>query len=345
MNISEFIIVEAVNQCDPKNRASSHFLLVDNQIRSVIPKRVTYKSHDPTDRIEHNIEYDRSIYFIPDSKRMQYDGYNGFEDVDDESNGATPREEIIDSDEPSSSDEAAMINEVADDCVKYLIFTMGSRSCMPHEIGFKRMTNVEFSKIVDPGPTLKERILKREQEKLQQSNEPQSEIDWDNFDEVKHKFDKIDAVIEMAGQIVGMCLSPDHRYLYVNCRSWPLEIQISDPTLPPPTATQVDMYVIDLLTLQIVGKMLSKLNDYTVNAANHLLYPMNTDNHIMYPGVNDLYVAFGAENKQVYLWDRWYGNCVAKFHENGLVSSVAFNPADPGMFITTTEQGGISVVN
>jgi len=44
-------------------------------------------------------------------------------------------------------------------------------------------------------------------------------------------------------------LSPDHRYLYVNCRPWPAEAVISDPLEPPPIAQEIDIHIIDLMTL------------------------------------------------------------------------------------------------
>jgi hypothetical protein len=43
------------------------------------------------------------------------------------------------------------------------------------------------------------------------------------------------------------------RYLYVNNRAWPLKYTISDPLEPPPIAEQVEVHVIDLVTLTDLG--------------------------------------------------------------------------------------------
>ena len=45
----------------------------------------------------------------------------------------------------------------------------------------------------------------------------------------------------------------------------------------------------------------------------------------------------GAEDKNGYLWDRHYGVCLAKFPHVDVVNSVAFNPCDPEMLITTSD--------
>lgn len=59
----------------------------------------------------------------------------------------------------------------------------------------------------------------------------------------------MDKIIDLHGHIIGMALSPDHRYLYVNSRPWPEGYKISDPLEPPPIAQEIDLHVIDLATL------------------------------------------------------------------------------------------------
>lgn len=53
-------------------------------------------------------------------------------------------------------------------CPKYLIFSTGSKTYTPHQIGFKRVRNVNFPKKLDPGPSLRERIAAKEREKALQ---------------------------------------------------------------------------------------------------------------------------------------------------------------------------------
>lgn len=51
----------------------------------------------------------------------------------------------------------------------------------------------------------------------------------------------------------------------------------------------------------------------------------------------------GAEDKHGYLWDRHYGICLAKFPHADVVNSVAFNPKDPEMLVTTSDDYTIKV--
>lgn len=53
-------------------------------------------------------------------------------------------------------------------CPKYLIFSTGSKTYTPHQVGFKRVRNVNFPKKLDPGPSLKERLAAKEREKVLQ---------------------------------------------------------------------------------------------------------------------------------------------------------------------------------
>lgn len=71
------------------------------------------------------------------------------------------------------------------------------------------------------------------------------------------------------------------RYLYVNSRSWPENYIISNPLEPPPIAQQIDIHVIDLLTLKLVGKMLRA----------HKAFTPNHDCFFIFLDVSDDYVA------------------------------------------------------
>lgn len=57
------------------------------------------------------------------------------------------------------------------------------------------------------------------------------------------------------------------------------------------------------------------------------------------------YVIFysGAEDKHGYLWDRHYGVCLAKFPHSDVVNSVAFNPRDPEMLVTASDDNTIKI--
>lgn len=45
-----------------------------------------------------------------------------------------------------------------------------------------------------------------------------------------------------------------------------------------------------------------------------------------------------------YLWDRYYGMCLAKYKHCDVVNSVAFNPKDSEMLVTTGDDYKIKVL-
>lgn len=129
---------------------------------------------------------------------------------------------------------------------KYLIFTTGKKTYTPHQIGIKRI----------PPSIIQDGQLGGV------SNAP------DNLKPESRSFgdyDDIDHLIELHGHIIGMCLSPDHRYLYVNSRPWPKGYEITDPLSPPPIAQEIDIHVIDLFTFKQVGTMHRAHKAYTPN--------------------------------------------------------------------------------
>ncbi|XP_056644691.1 F-box/WD repeat-containing protein 5 [Diorhabda carinulata] len=213
---------------------------------------------------------------------------------------------------------------------KYLIYTTGNKTYTPHQIGFKRIKPFKFPKRMELGPTLQERLILFEQRKEQS---PPPDPDWLDFDKVADKFDQVDHLIDLHGHIVGMGLSPDQRYLYVNSRSWPENYVISNPLDPPPIAQEIDIHVIDLVTLKQVGKMLRA----------HKAFTPNNECFFIFLDVCNEYVASGAEDKHGYLWDRHYGACLIKFPHQDVVNSVAFNPKDPEMLVTTSDDHSIKI--
>ena len=54
-----------------------------------------------------------------------------------------------------------------------------------------------------------------------------------------------------------------YRYLYVNTRPWPKNYVITNALEPPPIAQEIDIHVIDLMTLKRVGNMLRAHKAYT----------------------------------------------------------------------------------
>lgn len=204
-----------------------------------------------------------------------------------------------------------LYEDLDDACPKYLIFSTGSRTYTPHQIGIKRIGKVNFPKKLEPGPSIAERIALRERRRQLEAlinslspdearlqfqhfhNGPENP-DWLNFESVSHRFDGIDALIECDGHIIGLGLSPDNRFLYVNSRPWPTGCVITNPLEPPPISSEIDIHVIDLQTLKKVGTMLRA----------HKAYTPNTECFFIFLDVSENFVGSGAEDRHAYSWDR-----------------------------------------
>nr|XP_015222130.1 PREDICTED: F-box/WD repeat-containing protein 5 [Lepisosteus oculatus] len=188
----------------------------------------------------------------------------------------------------------------------YLLFTTGSLTYSPHQIGIKRIMPDQMA---TSGPVLGE------------------ERSSDEF------FDSLDHLIDIHGHIIGMGLSPDHRYLYVNSRAWPAGYVISDPMSPPPIAEEIDLHVIDLKTLREERRILRA----------HRAFTPNDECFFIFLDVSRDFVASGAEDKHGYIWDRHYNICLARLQHDDVVNSVAFCPADQELLLSASDDGTVKV--
>ncbi|KAM6975721.1 LOW QUALITY PROTEIN: F-box/WD repeat-containing protein 5 [Tautogolabrus adspersus] len=188
----------------------------------------------------------------------------------------------------------------------YLLFTTGSLTYSPHQIGIKR---IKPDQMTTSGPVLGE------------------ERSSDEF------FDSLDHVIDIHGHIIGMGLSPDHRYLYVNSRAWPTGCVISDPRSPPPIAEEIDLHVIDLKSLMEERRSLRA----------HRAFTPNDECFFIFLDVSRDFVASGAEDKHGYIWDRHYNICLARLAHDDVVNSVAFSPADQELLLSASDDSTIKV--
>lgn len=189
---------------------------------------------------------------------------------------------------------------------KYLIFTTGCLTYSPHQIGIKQILPHQMTTV---GPVLGE------------------ERRTDEF------FDSLDHVIDIHGHIIGMGLSPDHRYLYVNSRAWPSDCVISDPMQPPPIAEEIDLHVYDLKTMQEVKRTLR----------SHRAFTPNDECFFIFLDVSRDFVASGAEDRHGYIWDRHYNICLAKLQHEDVVNSVVFSPTDQELLLTASDDATIKV--
>ncbi|KAM6985556.1 F-box/WD repeat-containing protein 5 [Aplochiton taeniatus] len=188
----------------------------------------------------------------------------------------------------------------------YLLFTTGSLTYSPHQIGIKRIMPDQMT---TSGPVLGE------------------ERSTEEF------FDSLDHVIDIHGHIIGMGLSPDHRYLYVNSRAWPAGCVISDPMSPPPIAEEIDLHVIDLKSLREERRSLRA----------HRAFTPNDECFFIFLDVSRDFVASGAEDKHGYIWDRHYNICLARLQHDDVVNSVAFSPADQELLLSASDDSTIKV--
>ncbi|XP_063289061.1 F-box/WD repeat-containing protein 5 [Pelobates fuscus] len=189
---------------------------------------------------------------------------------------------------------------------KYLIFTTGCLTYSPHQIGIKQLLPHQMT---TEGPVLGEERSRNE------------------------FFDSLDHVINIHGHIIGMGLSPDHRYLYVNSRSWPRDCVISDPMCPPPIAEEIELRVFDLKTLREVKAPLRA----------HRAYTPNNECFFIFLDVSRDFVASGAEDRCGYIWDRHYSVSLATLPHEDVVNSVAFCPVDQELLLSASDDYTIKV--
>ncbi|XP_044782491.1 F-box/WD repeat-containing protein 5 isoform X2 [Bubalus bubalis] len=144
-------------------------------------------------------------------------------------------------------------------------------------------------------------------------------------------FDALDHVIDVHGHIIGMGLSPDNRYLYVNSRAWPSGSVVADPMQPPPIAEEIDLLVFDLKTMREVKRALRA----------HRAYTPNDECFFIFLDVSRDFVASGAEDRHGYIWDRHYNICLAKLRHEDVVNSVVFSPQEQELLLTASDDATI----
>ncbi|XP_072816645.1 F-box/WD repeat-containing protein 5 isoform X1 [Vicugna pacos] len=192
---------------------------------------------------------------------------------------------------------------------KLLIFTTGCLTYSPHQIGEgpQGIKQILPHQMTTAGPVLGEGRGS------------------DAF------FDALDHVIDVHGHIIGMGLSPDNRYLYVNSRAWPSGSVVADPMQPPPIAEEIDLLVFDLKTMREVKRALRA----------HRAYTPNDECFFIFLDVSRDFVASGAEDRHGYIWDRHYNICLAKLRHQDVVNSVVFSPQEQELLLTASDDATI----
>ncbi|XP_078472098.1 F-box/WD repeat-containing protein 5 isoform X1 [Lampetra fluviatilis] len=142
-----------------------------------------------------------------------------------------------------------------------------------------------------------------------------------------------DHMLELHGQIIGMALSPDHRFLYVNCRAWPAGCVVTEPTEPPAISRDIDTRELELPTLRPTGRSFRGHHAFT---AEHNCF-------FIFLNSSEDFLASGAEDHHGYVWERHYAALLGRLAHSDVVNCVAFNPADQEMLISASDDRNIKV--
>ena len=150
----------------------------------------------------------------------------------------------------------------------------------------------------------------------------------------KNHSTKPEKVLEMNGIIIGMSLSPDEEFLFVNVRAWsydrnelPARINHSKHF-----NKNIEIKTVNLKTFE-VEKSLS----------GHKGFTQGENVFRLYLGVSQDYVSSGSEDGNAYIWDQHYGVLLSKLHHDACVNCIAFNPKDQEMCVTASDDHSIKV--
>ncbi|XP_041371164.1 F-box/WD repeat-containing protein 5-like [Gigantopelta aegis] len=211
-----------------------------------------------------------------------------------------------------------------------LIYVTGEFAVALHQLGFKAlstenksssMTNQESSAPqFDPETTESHMVVNYSNQliEMQQVRKP----------------DPFDHLIDLNGHITGLCLSRDHRYLFVNCRPWVGTVDRSDPWATPELSTEIEVRVIDLSTMEISSAL------YT----GHKGLSPSTMCCFIFLDTSHNFVGSGSEDCKAYVWERRYGCLVGELpHGPGVVNAVAFCPSNQEYLVTVSDDNTIRI--
>lgn len=214
---------------------------------------------------------------------------------------------------------------------RLLIFACGSVVFVPHQVGFKvvKWSRLE-AKLTEE--VMSQSRLNRVMEKLKQLKDTPPEVpDVSNAElraeqasvltrkDLEAFYDFPDYILDMKGHIIGMALSPDHKLLYANVRSWVDQRLSSFPNvfLAPPISQNIEIRVVDLTKLTW---------NKNVIFSGHSGFTTPSECFFIFLDAGTDLVASGSEDKCVHIWDQKFGKPIAKLPHEGVVNSVAFSP-------------------
>lgn len=132
---------------------------------------------------QRNADNSRSIHYLAEfredfeenrSKSSESSDMDDYEDSDEDEEGRIIKIILIENTISMAPFNILLFSDYFEDedlenlCPKYLIFSTGSKTYTPHQIGIKRIRSVNFPKKLEPGPSLKERLAAKERERTLQ---------------------------------------------------------------------------------------------------------------------------------------------------------------------------------
>ena len=141
-----------------------------------------------------------------------------------------------------------------------------------------------------------------------------------------------DHVINLEGHIVGLTLSPDQQLLFVNVRRF-LANSSSSLEESQPIASEIEMRVVDLETLQLTGAVYTGHKGFTDSEGAFCIFI----------DIAECLVASGSEDSAGRIWDRFYGCKVAELNHAACVNACAFSPRNPEVLVSVSDDNLVKV--
>lgn len=220
-----------------------------------------------------------------------------------------------------------------------MIFVTGEFAVALHQVGFKNLS-----------PPISNDNTSPRRDSDVSSNSDLDELGFEPSQEESHmvvnfsnndiqlrrirKSDKPDHLIDLYGHVTGLCLSSDHRYLFLNCRPWIGTVDRTDPWATPDLSPSIEVRVIDLCTLK----------DTKLRYLGHKGFSPSTMCCFVFLDVSDDYVGSGSEDARGYIWDRHYTTLLSTFqHDEGVVNAIAFCPSNQEYLVTVSDDNTIKI--
>ena len=150
------------------------------------------------------------------------------------------------------------------------------------------------------------------------------------------KYTKPIKILEMNGQIVGMKISPNNKYLYVNVRPWESDVN-PDRFEAPMISEKIELRKINLTTMEI-----EKSRD-AIFTGHHGFTP-SEGAFYLYVDASKSFLASGSEDGFGYIWESNYGVLLEKLcGHSECVNCVVFDPIDEEICVTASDDHTLQI--